>query len=81
MLKNGYEPTSEIMQYISEKCKERIKNIITGEELQLKDFEIPASFEFVDAIPRNVADKIDYPMLEEKARLDYESEKQISIKK
>lgn len=81
VLKNGYEPTSEIMQYISEKCKERIKNIITGEELQLKDFEIPASFEFVDAIPRNVADKIDYSMLEEKARLDYESEKQISIKK
>lgn len=81
VLKNGYEPTNEIMEYISEKCKERVKNIITGEEIQLKDFEIPTSFEFVESIPRNTADKIDYPLLEEKARLDYESEKKSAIKK
>lgn len=81
VLKKGYEPTSEIMEYISEKCKDRVKNILTGEELQLKDFEIPTSFEFIEYIPRTVADKVDYHILEEKAKLDYESEKKSSIKK
>ena len=59
---------------------ERIKNIITGEDLQLKDFEIPSSFEFIDIIPRNKADKIDYQKLEEQARLEYETEKNIKSK-
>ena len=66
--------------YISKKCNERIKNIITGEDLQLKDFEIPSSFEFIDIIPRNKADKIDYQKLEEQARVEYETEKNIKSK-
>ena len=69
-----------MIEYISEKCNERIRNIITGEDLQLKDFEIPSSFEFIDIIPRNTADKVDYPKLEEQARLEYETEKNIKKK-
>ena len=80
VLKKGFEPSTGLIEYISKKCNERIKNIITGEDLQLKDFEIPASFEFIDIIPRNTADKIDYQKLEEQARLEYETEKNKKIK-
>ena len=80
VLKKGFEPSTGLIEYISKKCNERIKNIITGEDLQLKDFEIPASFEFIDIIPRNKADKIDYQKLEEQARLEYETEKNIKSK-
>ena len=38
-----------------------------GESVQLKPFEIPASFEFVDQLPRTKADKIDYMTLEKMA--------------
>lgn len=81
VLKEGYTASEDLKLYISEMCKKRVKNIITGEELQLKDFEIPESFEFVESIPRNVADKIDYNNLEEKAKLEYESEKNKQAKK
>ena len=79
-LKKGFEPSTGLIEYISKKCNERIRNIITGEDLQLKDFEIPSSFEFIDIIPRNKADKIDYQKLEEQARLEYETEKNKKIK-
>lgn len=77
VLKPEFYPTQETIDYISEKCKERIKNIVTGEEIQLKDFEIPSSFEFIEKIPRNVGNKIDYNLLEERARIEYESEKKM----
>ncbi len=81
VLKDGVEPSEQTLKYISEKCKERIINEMTGEEIQLKNFEIPNSFEFINFIPRNKADKIDYQLLEEKAQLEYEYEKNAVIKR
>lgn len=81
VLKEGLTPSKELKEYISNKCKERIKNKMTGEEIQLKDFEIPAEFEFIEKIPRNEADKIDYPLLEAKAQEEYEEETAVTMKK
>lgn len=74
VLKEGIDASDEIIDYIIIKCQEGIKNIITGEQMRLKDFEIPSSFEFIKRIPRNEAEKIDHQLLEEKAVLEYERE-------
>lgn len=75
VLKDGVLPTDDTIKYIYEKCNKRIKNMTTGEEIQLKGFEIPSSIEFIESVPRNTADKVDYAKLEKQAETEYENEK------
>ncbi len=42
----------------------------TGEAAQLKEYEIPTSFEIVETLPRTRADKIDYNVLEANAEAE-----------
>lgn len=75
VLKDGISPTKEMSEYILEKCKYPIINKQTGESINLKDFEIPQSIEFIKEIPLTKADKIDYLFLEEQAKTEYEHDK------
>ncbi|MEG1851122.1 MAG: class I adenylate-forming enzyme family protein [Bacilli bacterium] len=74
VLNEGIIPSNEMKEYILSKCTKKIKNL-NGEIVQLKDFEIPTSIEFVNELPRTEADKLDYPTLEENAKEEYEREK------
>lgn len=77
VLKEGIEPTDEVKKYILEKCKEQLILASTREKMQLKEFEIPASIEFIDYIPRTTAsEKVDYTLLERLAEEEYSKEKQ-----
>lgn len=55
---------------------------INGEEVQLKPYEIPESFDLIEKLPRSAGkgDKIDIAFLEEMARKEYETEKNNSCK-
>lgn len=68
VLKDGVLPTKEISDYIMDACYKPMKDNTTGETIQLKPFEFPESIEFLPALPRTVADKIDYRLLEEMAK-------------
>lgn len=70
VLKDNVLPTKEIAEYIMDMCNKPITNPITGEIVQLKPFEIPESIEFLDKLPRTLADKVDYRYLEELANKD-----------
>lgn len=74
VLKNGILPTKETEEYIKEKCNQTL-TLNTGEETQLKPYEIPASIEFIEALPRTEADKINYTKLEALATQEYQEEK------
>lgn len=74
VLKKGILPTKETEEYIKEKCNQTLI-LNNGEETQLKPYEIPASIDFVDTLPRTAADKLNYPYLEEFAAQEYEEEK------
>ena len=67
VLKDGM-PKDEVTEDYIRKSLEGSQLIgDSGESVQLKPFEIPASFEFVDQLPRTKADKIDYMTLEKMA--------------
>ena len=74
VLKNGILPTKETEAYIKEKCNQNLI-LNTGEETQLKPYEIPTSIDFIDVLPRTEADKINYTELEALAAQEYENEK------
>ena len=74
VLKNGVLPTKETEEYIKEKCNQTLI-LSNGEEAQLKPYEIPTSFSFVESLPRTTADKINYPELEKIAAAEYAEEK------
>lgn len=74
VLKDGILPTKETEAYIKQKCTETII-LANGEEAQLKPYEIPTSIDFIEKVPRTVADKINYPLLEKQAVKEYEEEK------
>ena len=59
--------TKEIKERIYEKCKKTLVSP-NGDEVQLKENEIPVEIVFVNELPRTKADKIDYNELEEKAK-------------
>lgn len=80
VLKKGVLPTKEVEQYIKDKCSMQLYDSTVGEYVHLKPYEIPSSFDFVDRLPRTVADKINYPELEKLAKIEYENEKK-EIKK
>ena len=68
VLNEGYEGNEELLLYIKELCKQPAI-MPYGGTLQMKDYEIPTYFEFVNEIPRiSGSDKIDYIYLEEDAK-------------
>lgn len=77
VLKDGILPTKEVQQYIKDKCFMQLYDSTIGEYVQLKPYEIPSSFDFVDKLPRTIADKINYLELEELAKQEYEREKKV----
>lgn len=84
VLKDGFEANEKTLEHIKEMCTRELYMPKTGEVAQLKEYEIPQSFEFVDSLPRTKADKIDYPTLEKNAEEEYENEnskKLVYIKK
>lgn len=75
VLKKGILPTKEVSNYILDMCYKPIENIVTKEKIQLKPFEVPSSIEFLEELPRTIADKVDYNLLEKLA-----NNEQINIK-
>lgn len=73
-LKSGYAPSEELKEYIFERIKKPVIDN-DGKSLQLKTFELPLSINFVDTFPINTSEKIDYTLLEQMARDEYEQEK------
>ncbi len=75
VLKQGLEPTEELAQYIMEKSFDPYINSY-GNQVSLKDYEVPKSVTFLEAIPKTPgADKIDYERLKKMAENEYEEEK------
>lgn len=66
ILKDGWEKNQDTIAHIKECCG-RQQKMPDGTYSQLKPYEIPSAFEFMDTFPRTRADKIDYKTLEEKA--------------
>lgn len=75
VLRDGVAANNDIMEYIKMLCSSEISDKQTGEKLQLKTFEIPQSFSFIESLPKNQADKIDFHKLEVMANQEYENEK------
>ena len=75
VLKKECSKDELLKEYIIERCKGDIVNKLNGDTIQLKSFEIPDSIEFLDELPRNNSDKIDYVLLEKMAKDEYVSEK------
>jgi acyl-coenzyme A synthetase/AMP-(fatty) acid ligase len=75
VLKPGFFPDDDMRKSIIDKCMNPIIMPISGEEVQLKPYEIPNSIDFVDALPKTKADKVDYVKLEELAEKEYFKEK------
>lgn len=68
VLKDGVLPTKEVSDHIINMCYKPLTNPMTGETIQLKPYEIPESITFLETLPRTVADKVDYKLLEELAK-------------
>lgn len=82
VLKDGVTASTELIDYIIEKCNHPVINKQTGERMELKSFEIPQSISFIKNIPRTPsADKINYRKLEEMAKEEYELEKNQTLNK
>ncbi len=81
VLKNGIISSDETLEYIKQKCLEQLTINETGEKVQLKPYEIPTSFQFVDNLPRTKADKIDYSLLEQLTDDEYKKEKVRTLSK
>ena len=78
VLKDGILPTKEVSDYIMNMCYKPFYNPITGETIQLKPLEVPESITFLDSLPKTLADKVDYKLLEKMAK---EESEQVNIKK
>lgn len=76
VLKEGIKASEAIKKYILRKCTETLK-LENGEDVELKEYEIPSSIEFVEKLPRTKADKIDYNVLKENAINEYKEEQHI----
>lgn len=72
VLKSDIPCTSKTIERIVEECAHPITVLGMDEHIQLKSYEIPQDFEFIDALPRTKADKINYEALEEMAQRDYQ---------
>ena len=81
VLKDGMPKDETTEEYIRKSLEEAKLLENTEEAVQLKPFEIPDSFEFVDYLPRTKADKIDYMTLEKMAKESVQKDSKILIKK
>lgn len=70
VLKSDVPRTLKTMEWIKEECARPITVLGLDDLIQLKSYEIPQNFEFVDILPRTKADKIDYETLERMAQMD-----------
>jgi long-chain acyl-CoA synthetase len=68
VLKDGWPQNDATKALIIEECR-KPQRAPGGEQMQLKPYEIPARIEFLDRLPRNAADKVDYRLLEETAAM------------
>lgn len=68
VLSDDVLPTEEQKQHILERLSQPFVDSLSGEVVQLKEYEIPSDIEFVKELPRNRSDKIDYSLLENHAR-------------
>lgn len=76
VLEDGVEPNEDTLEYIKTRLSGSVEMPITGERAQLKEYEIPASIEFVSTIPRKSgSEKVDYNILEEDALQEYNNGK------
>ena len=75
VLKDGVLPTKEVSDHIINMCYKPLTNPMTGETIQLKPYEIPESITFLETLPRTVADKVDYKLLEELAKEEVKTKK------
>lgn len=75
VLKDGILPTKEVSDHIINMCYKPLTNPMTGETIQLKPYEIPESITFLETLPRTVADKVDYKLLEELAKEEVKTKK------
>ena len=66
VLKQGYTASHEMEKKIIEASRRTITDS-TGQEVTLKDYEIPKSVTFLDSLPRTQADKIDYELMKKMA--------------
>ena len=81
VLKDGIEKNDETKLYILDQLTKQI-TLTNGDEAQLKPYEIPASIEFVDNLPRTIgSEKIDYKPFEKLAEEEYKKEKEGMVKK
>ena len=69
VLKPGFTASPEMEQLIIEKSKHTITDS-NGQEITLKNYEIPKSVTFLEELPRTRADKIDYELLRSLAEED-----------
>ena len=66
VLKPGYESSDEIKQHIINESRKTITDS-NGQQVTLKEYEVPKFVVFLEALPRTHADKIDYRTLEKLA--------------
>ncbi len=66
VLKPGYEPSDEIKQHIIDESRKTITDS-NGQQVTLKEYEVPKHVVFLESLPRTQADKIDYRALEKLA--------------
>ena len=66
VLKSGYQPTEEMKAHIIEESRKTITDS-NGQQITLKEYEVPRVVIFLDKLPRTQADKIDYRALEKEA--------------
>lgn len=78
VLKDGVLADDLTKDYIKDMCYCELSLGQGEEKNQLKPYEVPTSFEFVDSLPHHAfSDKIDYGPLEENAKREYEKERKI----
>lgn len=77
----GIVPDEAFINYLKEQFT-LPRTDVNGKEVQLKPYEIPSSFDFIETLPRrdDKGGKIDISLLENKAKEEYEIEKNETIK-
>ena len=67
VLKPDVQPSEEMKEYIISESRKTITDS-TGQQISLKEYEVPRCVVFVEELPRTKADKLDYRLLEEMAK-------------
>lgn len=75
VLKGNLKKEEFLKEYIINESKKPMTNEKTKEIDILQPYEVPTSITFIDELPRNEADKVDYEYLKKQAEKEYEQEK------